>query len=89
MLWHVVALQQWRARGDGAGGEILGQLGPDGRIDDEPVSVIRCSTWPRMSAAFHADRFAPNRDTTSSTAWSRLIEPTVGDDSGTGVAGSR
>ena len=36
-----------------------------------PVSAIHCSTCPRMSAAFHADRFAPSRDTTSSTAASR------------------
>ena len=76
----IVTRQQWCAGGDGTGGDVLGQLdpGPQARRRDRSAA-IHCSTWPRMSAAFHADRFAPSRDSTNSTAASRSSEPTLGE----------
>ena len=49
----------------------------------------RTSTLPRMSAAFHADRFAPSWEITQSAAPSRSIQPTWVASSTAGAAGSR
>lgn len=52
-------------------------------------ALDRTSTLPRMSAAFHADRFAPSWETTQSAAPTRSIHPTGVASSAAGAAGLR
>ena len=54
-----------------------------------PVWARRTSVFPRMSAVFQADLFAPRIETTSSAAASRSIHPGRVPASGTGSVGSR
>ncbi len=49
----------------------------------------RTSTFPRMSAAFHAERFAPSWEMIQSAVPSRSIQATGVASSTAGAAGSR
>ena len=78
VLGHARSGQQGPRRPGCPGSEVLGQLDPHRRLGDQPGGGDPRSTSPRMSAAFHADRRAPSRASTISTAWSRSSAPGVG-----------
>jgi hypothetical protein len=78
MLRCVGPTDQPDTSAEGTGGEVLGQLMPHGSVGIRPVAAIHFSTSPRMSAPFHADRRAPRRVRTVSTAASRSRSPTRG-----------